>query len=93
MSDINISVFENSTEITIQHNNVDVTLQNVHIDITLSSCLPPTPDQIIDALNSLDEYNNEESAIADGVGLHGLYWASESTDSLIAGGLYRVTSV
>jgi len=89
MSDVNISVFDQTTELTVTENEVT---------IVLSCCSSSgggaiTPQDVFDALNTLDEYPNMETAVADGLGLHDLYWASTATDSLIAGGLYRVTSV
>jgi hypothetical protein len=88
MSEINISIQDNSTNVTITQNEAIAAVSHYTVNISLSCCTGAIPD-----LMALDEYPNMEDAIAGGVGLHELYWASEATDSLIAGGLYRVTSV
>ena len=88
MSEINISIQDNSTSVTITQNEAIAAVSHYTVNISLSCCTGAIPD-----IMALDEYPNMETAIADGVGLHELYWASEATDSLIAGGLYRVTSV
>lgn len=96
MSAINVSIQDNSTAISIVQNAAIAAVSHYTVNIVLSCCYGNgtiTPEQVFDALNTLDEYANMESAIADGRGLHDMYWASEATDSLIAGGLYRVTSV
>ncbi len=96
MSAINVSIQDNSTAISIVQNAAIAAVSHYTVNIVLSCCSGGgtiTPEQVFDALNTLDEYANMESAIADGRGLHDMYWASEATDSLIAGGLYRVTSV
>lgn len=98
MSEINVSIQDNGTNVSITQNEAVASVNHYTVNISLSCCHSGgggtvTPQQVFDALNTLDEYPNMEAAVADGLGLHDLYWASTATDSLIAGGLYRVTSV
>ena len=88
MSEINISVQDTSTNVSIIQNEAIAAVSHYTVNISLSCCTGAIPD-----LMNLDQYPNMEDAILGGVGLHEMYWASEETDSLIAGGLYRVTSV
>ena len=96
MSSIAISVQDNSTNITVTQNEAIAAVNHYTVNISLSCCAGGgaiTPQQVFDALNTLDDYTNDEAAVADGLVLHDLYWVADGSDSNIPGNLRRVTTV
>lgn len=71
----------------------DITVQvgGTDIELLVNACLPITPESIIEALNGLDEYDSDESAIADGLTTNDIYWQSELSTLGLAGFLKRIT--
>jgi hypothetical protein len=63
------------------------------IEVQVNAYIPPTDAQIIEALNSLPEYDSDESAIDDGLSYHDPFWHNESSTAGLPGFLKRVTIV
>lgn len=63
------------------------------IEVQINACVPPTDAQIIEALNTLPEYDSDESAVGDGLEYHNAYWHSETSTAGLPGFLKRVTIV
>lgn len=63
------------------------------IDVQVNAFVPPTDEQIINSLNSLPEYDSDESAVLDGLGHHDLYWHNEGSTAGLPGFLKRVTII
>jgi hypothetical protein len=74
-------------------NSVIVDVPQTTIEVQVNAYLPPTDAQIIEALNSLPEYDSDESAIADGLVYHDPFWHNESSTAGLPGFLKRVTIV
>jgi hypothetical protein len=95
MSSIAISIQDNSTNITVVQNEAIAAVNHYTVNISLSCCTGGaiTPQDVFDALNTLDDYTDDEAAVADGLALHDLYWVADGSDSNIPGNLRRVTTV
>ena len=75
--------------------NSDVIVQvpETTIEVQVNAYLPPTDAQIIEALNTLPEYDSDESAIDDGLSYHDPFWHNENSTAGLPGFLKRVTIV
>jgi hypothetical protein len=96
MSSIAISVQDNSTNITVVQNEAIAAVNHYTVNISLSCCTGGaiTPQQVFDALNTLDDYMDDDKAVnIGGLALHDLYWVADGSDSNIPGNLRRVTTV
>ncbi len=73
--------------------NLIVQVPETTIEVQINAALPPTPEQIQEALNDLPEYDSDESAVADGLGHHDQYWHNETSTAGLPGFFKRVTIV
>lgn len=72
-------------------NDVVISVPDTTISVHINATVPPTDAQIIEALNTLDEYDSDESAVIDGKAYHDIYWHSETSTAGLPGFLKRVT--
>lgn len=74
-------------------NDVIVQVPQTTIEVQVNAYIPPTDAQIIEALNTLPEYDSDESAIDDGLVYHDPFWHNENSTAGLPGFLKRVTIV
>lgn len=73
--------------------DVIVQVPQTTIEVQVNAYIPPTDAQIIEALNTLPEYDSDESAIDDGLSYHDAFWHNENSTAGLPGFLKRVTIV